>query len=164
MISIRIPKKETEVFNLFAFGNVIDSIYLDEYGTMLSLNGICVLDYSYPNSRCQYIIRERTDSCIFRRCLLPNVDKEVELIGCFTAGRKIDFLRNSMKNLEKMYGKSPYELPSGFWLKVLAMVENVRRCKNTDGIWSYKNYCSKQRLKALAEEYGLKEIQNGKVS
>lgn len=151
MLTIRVPIKGQEVFNLYVNGKILSSVFNPGRGTLFETTGTVVLQYGWTlgkrrvDHRRGYIVRPATDTKYFRAVYLPNVREPVAIIGLLY-GRKIDYARQALFNLEKMYGKDIYLYPVSFWQKISCLL---------DGRDGKKSLANKSNLSVLCSKYNL---------
>lgn len=126
MIQVRIPKRNKEIFNLYANGNIISYNDLKENGKRFCFTNIVILQYKYykqPHFRRAYIVTNKESDNLIKM-YLPNVKEPVHIIYCIDGGRRIDLLRQVIYNLEQMGEKKIYEFPVIFWQKISCLLDS----------------------------------------
>ena len=130
MITVRIPRRNKEVFNLYAHGNFIDSAYDEKKGALLvSDKGVVVLDYNYRPHRRAYIVCPAEQSQCLKSIYLPNVREKLSLIAS-VYGRRIDLLRATLFNIERIAGKEAYDFPVLFWQEISCLIDSFNGKKS----------------------------------
>ena len=130
MITVRIPRKNKEVFNLYAHGNFIDSAYDEERGSLfVSDKGVVILDYNYRPHRRAYIVCPAEQAQFMKSIYLPNVREKLSLIAA-VYGRRIDLLRTAIFNIESIAGKEAYDFPILFWQEFSCLLDNFNGKKS----------------------------------
>lgn len=130
MITVRIPIKNKEAFNLYAHGNFIDSAFDEERGSLLvSDKGVVILDYNYRPHRRAYIVCPAEQAQFMKSLYLPNVREKLALISA-VYGRRIDLLRTAIYNIESIAGKGAYDFPIMFWQEVSCLLDNFNGKKS----------------------------------
>lgn len=143
MITVRIPRKNKEVFNLYAHGNFIDSAYDEERGSLfVSDKGVVVLDYNYRPHRRAYIVCPAEQTQCMKPVYLPNVREKLSLIAA-VYGRRIDQLRTALFNIENIAGKEAYDFPILFWQEVSCLLDNSNGRKSTANKTNLMILCSR---------------------
>ena len=149
MITVRIPPKGKEYFNLYANGKPSFSAFDEELGSLFKFEGIVLLQYGWTlrgkqsDHRRSYLVCENTLTENFRGFYLPNVKEPVAVLGIFY-GRKIDEARQAAFNLEKLCGKDVYLYSVGFWQKISCLL---------DGLENKRSLATKSNLEVLCAKY-----------
>lgn len=147
MITVRIPVKNKEAFNLYAHGNFIASAFDEERGSLfVSDKGVVILDYNYRPHRRSYIVCPSEQAQFMKSLYLPNVREKVALISA-VYGRRIDLLRTAIYNIESIAGKEAYDFPILFWQKVSCLLDNFN---------GKKSAATKSNLMILCARFGRK--------
>lgn len=147
MITVRVPRKNREAFNLYAHGNFIDSSYDEERGSLfVSDKGVVLLDYNYRPHRRAYIVCPAERAQFMKSVYLPNVREKLALISA-VYGRRIDLLRTAIYNIEKIAGKEAYDYPILFWQEVSCLLDNFM---------GRKSAATKTNLMILCTRFGRK--------
>ena len=149
MLTVRVPLKGKEYFNLYANGKPVFSAFDEELGSLFKFEGTVLLQYGWTlqgkqaDHRRSYLVCEssRTSNC--GGIYLPNVKESVAVLGIFY-GRKIDEARQAMFNLEKMCGKDIYLYPVVFWQKISCLL---------DGSENRRSLATKSNLDVLLRKY-----------
>lgn len=123
MLTVRIPKKNREYFNLYANGVITEDAYDDERGALFSMGGTVVLQYKYPHHRRTYIVKNADEYKTIPPDYLPNVRERVGIIS-FLYGRRIDLLQQAIYKAERIAGKEIYLYPVIFWQKMTCLLES----------------------------------------
>lgn len=149
MLTVRIPLKGKEHFNLYANGKPVFSAFDEELGSLFKFDGVVLLQYGWTlqgrqtDHRRAYLICEISQTEYFSGIYLPNVKEPVAVLGIFY-GRKIDEARQTMFNLEKICGKDIYIYPVGFWQKISCLL---------DGFENKRSLAIKSNLEVLYTKY-----------
>lgn len=148
MITVRIPVKNKEAFNLYAHGNFIDSAFDEERGSLfVSDKGVVILDYNYRPHRRSYIVCPAEQAKFTKSLYLPNVREKVALISA-VYGRRIDLLRTAIYNIESIAGKEAYDFPILFWQEVSCLLDNFNGRKSAATKSNLMILCTRFRKKA----------------
>lgn len=149
MLTVRIPIKGKEYFNLYANGKPAFSAFDEELGSLFQFEGTVLLQYGWTlqgrqadHRRC-YLVCESSRTSNSDSIYLPNVKEPVSVLGIFF-GRKIDEARQAMFTLEKMCGKDIYLYPVGFWQKISCLL---------DGFENKRSLATKSNLEVLSKKY-----------
>lgn len=149
MLTVRVPIKGKEYFNLYANGKPVFSAFDEELGSLFKFEGTVLLQYGWTlqgrqaDHRRSYLVCESTLTSNNDSIYLPNVKEPVAVLGIFY-GRKIDEARQAMFNLEKMCGKDIYLYPIGFWQKISCLL---------DGFENKRSLATKSNLQVLCTRY-----------
>lgn len=149
MLTVRVPIKDKEYFNLYANGKPVFSKFDEDLGSLFKFEGTVLLQYGWTlqgrqsDHRRSYLVCENTLTKNFSGLYLPNVKEHVSVLGIFY-GRKIDEARQVMFNLEKMCGKDIYLYPLGFWQKISCLL---------DGLNNKRSLATKSNLEVLCTKY-----------
>lgn len=149
MLTVRIPLKGKEYFNLYANGKPVSSVFDEEIGSLFTFEGIVLLQYGWTLQKRQsdhrraYLVCEYTKTENYSSIYLPNVKEPVAVLGLFY-GRKIDEARQAVFNLEKMFGKEIYLYTVGFWQKISCLL---------DGFENKRSLATKSNLEVLCRKY-----------
>lgn len=149
MLTVRVPIKGKEYFNLYVNGKPVFSAFDEELGSLFKFEGTVLLQYGWilqgrqADHRRSYLVCENTITENFRGIYLPNVKEPVSVLGVFY-GRKIDEARQAMFNLEKMCGKNIYIYRIGFWQKISCLL---------DGFENKRSLATKSNLRVLCTKY-----------
>lgn len=149
MLTVRVPIKGKEYFNLYVNGKPTFSAFDEELGSLFKFKGTVLLQYgwtlkgSQADHRRSYLVCENSRISNSDSIYLPNVKEPVSVLGIFY-GRKIDEARQTMFNLEKMCGKDIYIYPVGFWQKISCLL---------DGFENKRSLATKSNLKVLCTKY-----------
>lgn len=152
MVGVRIPKRNKEVFNLYVNGNPLDCADLNDRGTLFYFSGIFILQYKYSHHRRVYIAAERRFSNEAAAMYLPNVKKPVSVLYFISGGRRIDFMRQAVFNLEKIGGKEIYSLPVVFWQKFSCLLDTCN---------GHTSKATKSNIMILYEKYKFYKLNGG---
>ena len=149
MLTVKIPLKGKDFFNLYANGKPVFSAFDEDTGSLFSFEGIVLLQYGWTlqkrhsDHRRAYLVCEYSRVNNYRSIYLPNVKEPVAVLGIFY-GRKIDEARQAVFNLEKMYGKEVYLYSVGFWQKISCLL---------DGFENKRSLATKSNLEVLCRKY-----------
>lgn len=149
MLTIRVPIKGKEYFNLYVNGKPVFSVFDEELGSLFKFEGTVLLQYGWTlqgkqaDHRRSYLVCENVLTENPNSIYLPNVKEPVALLGIFY-GRKIDEARQAIFNLEKMHGKDIYIYPVGFWQKISCLL---------DGRDNKRSLATKSNLEILSKKY-----------
>lgn len=128
MLTVRIPIKGKEYFNLYANGKPVFSAFDEERGSLFTFEGTVLLQYGWTlqgrqsDHRRAYLACEKSLTGNYAGIYLPNVKETVAILGIFY-GRKIDEARQAIFNLEKLGGKDIYLYSVSFWQKVSCLID-----------------------------------------
>lgn len=149
MLTVRVPIKGKEYFNLYVNGKPYFSAFDEELGSLFKFEGTVLLQYGWTLNgrqaahRRSYLVcessRTSNSDCIY----LPNVKEAVAVLGIFY-GRKIDEARQAIFNLEKICGKDIYLYSIGFWQKISCLL---------DGFENKRSLATKSNLEVLCTRY-----------
>lgn len=159
MLTVRVPIKGKEYFNLYVNGKPVFSAFDEELGSLFRFEGTVLLQYGWTlqgkqaDHRRSYLVCENVLTENPHSIYLPNVKEPVALLGIFY-GRKIDEARQAIFNLEKMYGKDIYTYPVGFWQKISCLL---------DGRENKRSLATRSNLEILSKKYKSK-LDKGKSS
>lgn len=149
MLTVRIPIKGREYFNLYANGKPVYSAFDRDEGSLFKFDGTVLLQYGWTLQgrqaahRRSYLVCEWKETKNFCGIYLPNVREPCSILGLFY-GRKIDAARQAVFNLEKICGKAVYLYSAGFWQKVSCLL---------DGFENGKKLAGKSNLEVLCKRY-----------
>ncbi len=149
MLSVRIPLRGKEYFNLYANGKPVFSSFDEEFGSFFQFEGAVFLQYGWTlrgrqaDHRRAYLVCEYSETRSFSGTYLPNVKEPCAILGIFY-GRKIDSARQAFFNLEKICGKEVYLYSPGFWQKFSCLL---------DGFENNKSLAIKSNLEILCSRY-----------
>lgn len=149
MLTVRVPIKGKEYFNLYVNGKPVFSAFDEELGSLFSFEGTILLQYGWTlqgrqaDHRRAYLVCEKSLTGNYTGIYLPNVKESVAVLGIFY-GRKIDEARQALFNLEKMAGKDIYLYSVGFWQKVSCLI---------DGKENKRSLAIKSNLELLYTKY-----------
>lgn len=136
MLTVRVPVRGKEAFNLYVNGRVRSSVHDRERGTLFEFDGRAVLQYGWiMGGRCAghrraYVVSNLGDTRCFGGVYLPNVREPCAVISC-AYGRRVDLMRQALFNLERIAGKDVYLLPVLFWQRFACLVDDFdgKRCR-----------------------------------
>lgn len=149
MLTVRIPPRGKEHFNLYANGNPVFSAFDEEHGSLLRFEGTVFLQYGWTlkgrhsDHRRSYLVCECSRTENSGGLYLPNVREPCAVLGIFY-GRKIDEARQAIFNLEKICGKEVYLYSVGFWQKISCLL---------DGSANRRSLAIKSNLEVLCAKY-----------
>lgn len=149
MLTVRVPIKGKEYFNLYVNGKPSFSAFDEELGSLFKFEGTVLLQYGWTlngrqaDHRRSYLVCESSRTSNFDSIYLPNVKEAVAVLGIFY-GRKIDEARQAIFNLEKICGKDIYLYPVVFWQKISCLL---------DGFENKRSLATKSNLEVLCTRY-----------
>ena len=141
---VKIPLDKSS-YSLFINSKIKNKIFVEEYGTLIEFEGTALLFYSYSNHRRAYVIATEEDSRIpLLRGNLPLVKDNVTILY-EAKSRKVDLLKFSIHNLEKMYGEKIYSFPTSYWILVCSLIDSYNKHTSTTK--------TRRNLKLLTDRY-----------
>ena len=110
-------------------------VHLKGVGTQIACGGQAVLLYVFGKYRRAYVVSETADerlAAVLPYGKLPLVRERLWVLGFFE-GRRIDILKNLVRNLEALKEKEIYEYGAEFWLEAGGVVSAIaqRRRQST---------------------------------
>lgn len=117
-MTILIPKKNTAVYNLYAYTYVTNKYFIKGKGNILFSKGVAVMLYKYKNYRKALVVHEYP-----KGSYIPGIKERVMILKT-VEGRSFDNLKNATFNLQKIFGDNIFLCDASSWLKATALLSH----------------------------------------
>jgi hypothetical protein len=127
-LTVLIPEKAP--YTLYARGEIESHAAVPGRGTFIKFSdgSAVVLFYKWKRHRRAYIVREAALLRYYAPAALAGLRGKAGIIGKFR-GRRVDLLRRSYFNLERINGVSVYRFSTRFWQRLCCLIDGYGGCR-----------------------------------
>lgn len=150
-VTVFIPeKKKGSPYSAYVHGRVVGKYYEKDCGSLIRVEGTAAIFYAYSNYRRAVVFTEtnpdgKSDGLPLLEGHIPLVKQGVRVL--YTAeSRRFDLLKHLLYRSEREFGKEMFGWETGFWLRVISLLDDYRPAKR-------RSAATSRNIRRLAARY-----------